>query len=382
MFVALSLPFMAACEDDNDSNPTFHEPGDNAFVLNVPAYAENNVYDLENTDTVRLTTSQPDYGFTAGTTYTVQMSLDGTFADDASNYVVLPTAYNNTSIGILGAEFSNSVNELWQLVKGDEDQPEQIDLYVRLKANLTANADLGVCYSNAVKLTVKPYTPPVTVSLPATMYLIGAMPASNWSTWLPLHPVYDVPGKFYGVFYFSDGCNFKFGPDEGVWDTARTWGQYTADDQAGAGLGEGTDSGNSQIEKGGWYTVVVTTVIKNDEVLYTMSVLPAEIYVFGAANGGTWDFADAWKFAVPTTADGDFVSPALTAAGEVRIAVKTGTEWWRTELTFLQGTGELYYRNENIIDSWGGDLGADYSIPGTAGVSVHLNFATGTGSLR
>ena len=38
------------------------------FVLNEPAY-KNNLYDLENSTSIELTCSQPDYGFTAGTEY-------------------------------------------------------------------------------------------------------------------------------------------------------------------------------------------------------------------------------------------------------------------------------------------------------------------------
>ena len=55
------LPFMASCETDTDSNPTLQQP--TTFVLNTPAYAENNVYDLANAETVNLTTTQPDYGY-------------------------------------------------------------------------------------------------------------------------------------------------------------------------------------------------------------------------------------------------------------------------------------------------------------------------------
>ena len=41
---ALTLPFFTACESDTDSNPVFHEATE--FVLNEPAYAANNTYDL------------------------------------------------------------------------------------------------------------------------------------------------------------------------------------------------------------------------------------------------------------------------------------------------------------------------------------------------
>lgn len=380
--LALSLFAVMGCENDIDSNPQFKQPGDNALVLNVPPYAENNVYDLERTDTIVLTTSQPDYGYTAATNYVVQLSLDGNYAD-GSDFVSLPQNYDKARICAKGADFTNALNELWDKVKGAEQLPEQLDVYVRLRASVAGQTDLGVCYSNVIKLTVKPYTPPVTVQLPAEMYLIGGMPASDWNNWLPFHPVYDAPGAFYGVFYFSENANFKIGPDNGVWDTARTYDQITFVDNANAGLVAGTDNGNSQVNKAGWYTVVVTTKVKNDEVLYTVTFEPALLYVFGDATGGSWDYSDAWQFAVPADAEGDFVSPALAANGELRIAVRTSAfDWWRTEITFLNSTGAIYYRNENLISNWEGDLGADYSVKGTPGSTVHLNFATGTGALK
>ena len=72
--VTFALPLFTACETDNDSNPILNEP--DTFTLNTPAYAANNVYDLKNAQTVELTCSQPDYGFPAATTYTVQASFE------------------------------------------------------------------------------------------------------------------------------------------------------------------------------------------------------------------------------------------------------------------------------------------------------------------
>lgn len=40
--MGLAVLAFSACESDRDSNPTLLEP--DTFVLNVPPYAENNVY--------------------------------------------------------------------------------------------------------------------------------------------------------------------------------------------------------------------------------------------------------------------------------------------------------------------------------------------------
>ena len=72
---------------------------------------------------------------------------------------------------------------------------------------------------------------------------------------------------------------------------------------------------------------------------------------------------------------------AMVASGEVRMCVKTEVDWWRTEFTLYDGN--IFYR-ENIAvnDSWGADVGAGYSIQGSAGKIMQLNFTAGTGEMK
>ena len=58
--LTMGLLALSACEADRDSNPVLNEP--DTFVLNVPAFASNNVYDLKNSESLELTCTQPDYG--------------------------------------------------------------------------------------------------------------------------------------------------------------------------------------------------------------------------------------------------------------------------------------------------------------------------------
>ena len=74
--LAMGLSFFTACDDDRDSNPVIQQP--TTFVLNEPAYASSNI-DLESSKEIRLTCSQPDYGYTAAVTYQVQLSLTNSF---------------------------------------------------------------------------------------------------------------------------------------------------------------------------------------------------------------------------------------------------------------------------------------------------------------
>ena len=55
--LTMGLLALSACEADRDSNPVLNEP--DTFVLNVPAFASNNVYDLKNSESLELTCRQP-----------------------------------------------------------------------------------------------------------------------------------------------------------------------------------------------------------------------------------------------------------------------------------------------------------------------------------
>ncbi len=46
--LTMGLLALSACEADRDSNPVLNEP--DTFVLNVPAFASNNVYDQKNSE--------------------------------------------------------------------------------------------------------------------------------------------------------------------------------------------------------------------------------------------------------------------------------------------------------------------------------------------
>ena len=88
--------------------------------------------------------------------------------------------------------------------------------------------------------------------------------------------------------------------------------------------------------------------------------------------------AEGWSFTVPTTKDGEFVSPAFVGsvpAGTdkgVRMYVKIpGHDWWHSEFVVLDG--KIKYR------ATGGDQDR---ATGNVGQQVHLNFAKGTGEIK
>lgn len=362
-----------SCSEDRDSNPTFHEAP--TFVLNVPAFAANNVYDLKNSDVIVLTTSQPDYGFPVATEYTAHVSLDN------ENFTPLSTTSHEAIFKIPASE----LNETILALAGDKDLSAPIPVYIKLTAHVRGNADLGVSTSNTITLpNVQAFVPEVTIELPKKMHIVGDFPASeSWSTFVPLHAAFSQDGWFYGVVFFNDGSQFKINPDAGWQGNDKGYGQVTPVDNAEAGYVSGGDgdTANMKIEKGGWYTVVVKTKIANGSVNYTVEINPAKVYVIGAAEGGNWSLMSEWMFTAPADANGEWVSPAFAGAGELRLAIDCGTDWWKTEFT-IKNDGTLYYRDLDIPSNWAENVGADFSCSVNMGQKAYLNFTAGTGRIE
>ena len=93
---------MSACDSDLDHNPTLQTP--TKFVLNTPASA-NSTIDLDNSKTINLTCSQPDYGFPANTVYTVEVATKA----DMSDAVKLSQTFNSATLPLDAAELASAL---------------------------------------------------------------------------------------------------------------------------------------------------------------------------------------------------------------------------------------------------------------------------------
>lgn len=385
MLITLGLLAFSACESDRDSNPTLKEPG--SFVLNVPPYADNNVYDLANSTSLEFTCSQPDYGVPMGTTYAVQMCLSDNFVEASdgvdANYVTLSTVYTSTKVNVDAVELALALVDLWDTT-GEGDFPkETIPLYFRLKASLTSAPARGLCYSNVIKLPqVLGYKAEAPVALPTELYMTGDMEgASAWGNWIKLVAATETPGKFWRVQYFQAGNQMKF-------NTMAGWGGETAyfdglipdasKDFAGAGgVDDGYGNLNIGIGKTGWYTVVITAKLAGTAITYTLEFFEVAVYLTGEPLTGAWGGeGDAYKFTAPVSPAEPFVSPATVGGGSLRIFAKVpGIDWWKSE--FVVFDGEIKYR-EN-----GGELAAQgFATNVGAGKKVKVNFITGEGSIE
>lgn len=374
LLLAVVAVGFVSCEEDRDSNPIWNEDAAKTFVLNMPAVAVNNVLDLEGSDNVVFTTSQPDYGFPVSTVYTTWVSLDG------AEYVALPTTSTSAVISIPAKE----INEALLGLLGDGDVSEPMPVKVKLTAALFADPEMGKAESNVIELPkVKVYVPKVEVTLPTKMHIVGGFAASEgWSKFVAMAPAYSQEGMFYGVVYLAEGDEFKINPDAGWKGNDMGTGQITLDGDIAATCENGDKGSNLKMgSASGWYNVIVKAKIANGAVQYTMSMIEAKVYIIGAAFGGVWEKSDDALFTAPATANGEWVSPAFTGSGELRMFIDCGLDWWKTEFT-LDGDNNIFYRTMDIPNNWAENVGAAYSKQVNPDGHVYLNFTAGTGRIE
>ena len=363
----------SSCESDRDDNPVLNEP--TTFTLNVPAYV-NTVYDLENSTSLELTCSQPDYGYTAATTYTVEVSLTQDFA----SFETLASTYTTAKMNVAADEIAVAATNL-KVAAGatDAEFPLETALHFRLKASVGTDQfgnELGAIYSNVITLpNVKLHfaLPPVLV--PENIYIIGDHNGWDWNKCLPMTLVYGTDNMFWRMTYLTGGWKFNTAL---AWDGGEVGynGVVEYKDNAGAGI-SGEGSGNIQVSNPGWYLVVITANVVGRDVQYAVTINEPEVWMIGDVTGVDWqDRAAGWRLEVPTTADGEFVSPAFAANATPENGVRVycpieGHDPWHSE--FMVFDEKIKYR------ATGGDQDR---VTANAGQKLYLNFSNDTGRIE
>lgn len=376
LLVVMSLTLMTACSDDNDSNPTIQSPTE--FKLNTPALQDTPI-DLANSSKIILTCSQPNYGYTASVQYTVQVATD----ENMTDAVELSETSSSAKVEINAASLASALTNIYvEKGKTEADFPMDVKAYFRLKANIvTSNGNVvegTEILSNVVSLNnihLLFSLPPV--NLPSHVYAVGSFCDWKWDNCFDMVQVYGTDNTFWRLVYIDDS-GIKF-------NSAAEW---NGSEVGYAGITVSGDckddiidkDGNIASSKPGWYLVIVTTSVVNREIHYDVQFNKPTIWLIGPAAGSD-DFAEeaeGWSFTVPTTKDGEFVSPAFVGsvpAGTdkgVRMYVKIpGHDWWHSEFVVLDG--KIKFR------ATGGDQDR---ATGNVGQQVHLNFAKGTGEIK
>ncbi|MDY9918146.1 MAG: SusF/SusE family outer membrane protein [Proteiniphilum sp.] len=369
------IGFFYACEDND--NIVLQQP--ESFVLNTPKYASG-IYDLQHTETIEFTTSQPDYGFTAATLYAVEISLSQNFAE----YATLAGSYSTAKFDISAQDVAVALVALHEVEEESNYPVDPHPLYVRLSATISGSK-VSPVYSNVITLPqVLGYFALEAMTMPEEMYIIGNVAGNwDWNSSTEMIPVWGSPGKFWAMQYLGqtgDGGNAEI-----KFNYAKEWNgnEFGYNDVT---IGEGSDgiSGNDDnnitIGNPGWYIVVVTTAIEGRGYTFSVDFLPPYVYLQGDVNGGHWGTTDeAYRFAIPDLslgADAEFVSPAFTAAtaadGGIRASIQLpGHEWWHTEFMVFDGVF--------IPRGAGGDQDR---VAGTVGQRLSINFTNRTGNIE
>ena len=361
------LAMFTACSSDTDSNPVFSQP--ESFVLNTPALA-GNTYDLAHCKYVELTCTQPDYGYTAAVTYSVEISFNENMTDSVS----LPTSYTTAKMQVDASEIAVAATQLKVDAGVPEEQfPIDAPLYVRLNAVL--GNGLGEVFSNVICLQNihLDFALPA-VTLPEKVYVIGGFCGWHWDNAPAMAMVNGATNTFWHLVYMGDGQGIKFNTHT-AWDGGEVgFDQATVNDLAGAGVK--SDGGNFSADNAGWYIAVVRLALEGRDIKYDVTFQKPEVYLMGPVVGGWDECKPEALFTVPAAMDGEFVSPAFIdgVSGDpgVRAYIKIeGYDWWKTE--FMVFDGNIVYR---------GNGGDQERVSADAGQKLYLNFATDKGRIE
>ena len=384
---ALVLPLLfTSCDEDRDSNPTLDLSHlAERFVLNTPALAENNTYDLSSAKNLVLTCSQPNYG---GVPYPVkyyaQVSINPAFVSDPTvTHKELATyAENPSRLDFDAYEVNKAIVSLFRAANPDANLPDEMPVYIRLRAVIggALNQTLGETYSNVITL------PSVKATIPDAkftdnLFLIGSSIQTPWESWKPIPQVEGLDGNYYGIIYVPAGGEFKFATE--INDELGYNQIKEIVDEAGAGISAG-DNQKIKVANAGWYTLHFKGTISKDKknINWTLTVYKTQVCLIGACIGQeTWGFADDTALTPPDDPNGEWVSPAFTASKELRVSVKVGDiNWYSTEFTVHKG--DVFWRMKNMPNNWAETMGSDYSVTTTPGKKLYVNFDTNKAEVK
>jgi hypothetical protein len=380
LLLLCSICILSACADDRDSNPTLQNPTEGSLVLNIPGMSENAIFDLANSNSVNLTlNSLPNYGFPAYTTYTVSASLDSNMGKSVD---ILSAS--SSKLVIDAASLASELTTLALAEGYDTDEfPLTIPVYFQVRAAATKYAGSAIegteTTSNIVSLKnvlLQFALPPV--NPPANLYVVGNFNGWSWDSSLTMAPTYDATNKFWHIVWI-DESGLKFNAEK-AWDGGEVGfgGLRTI---SGSRAGDIVDSGgNIASSKPGWYLMIITAEVAGRDIVYDAQFEDPNVYLMGPVtpNGDWKELEDGTMLEIPTTLDGQFVSPAFAKSvpggdGDgVRAYVKIeGFDWWKTE--FMVFGTEIKYRGA------GGD---QERVAGNAGQKLYLNFGNDTGEIK
>lgn len=354
---SLLLGLCAGCDDDRDDNPEIGIATE--FKLNEPSVSGLTL-NLEQSESVRLTWSQPNWQFPLACSYTVQIGTANTWQTpyaaerDDETGMLLCDYYETDPVNGYEADV-----KALDIAKGiaavshwdDETSvPEVTDVYLRVLADPKAGGAYTIA-SNPVKITVNPYYLELGNAPIEMWWLLGACIADgNWTAdgvGVSVVPFAKAPDGEYNVAtgqgpltftgYFDGG--FKVIKNLGSWDI-----QLGCDDTGGFVYNDG---GGSNISCGaaGYYTLTFNTAEYGQAGCFKIEPYEGEPKVYDAINV-SGDF-NSW---------GDDAMTALSTAD----CMAGHNHLWYFVLDATGGDTTLKFK---IADSWDTNWGsADFPL--------------------
>lgn len=253
---------MSSCEEDTYPRLEPDSIAPEQDILNTPATADM-YYNLQETETINLTCRQPEYGFSALTTYKVQVSLSPEFKSVAMNedgetaapeYVELTSAFTTTSMHVPCSEIAEAICAL-RGISSEEGYTEEDarPLYIRLRAFIAQAEEETSVISNIISLkAVKSY---FAVRLPGYIWLIGE--PQGWdingkAEWRLFESSDAIDSKVYhGTFDIPGIFRFRFYTAVGDWES-NSIGAQVEDNPVIIELKNGVYTGAAVAGKGAW----------------------------------------------------------------------------------------------------------------------------------
>lgn len=343
---------LTACSDDRDSNPTVQQP--ESFVLNMPALA-GNIYDLENSDSLTFTYTQPAYGYTAAVSYYTQVSLTDEWQNfkveangdttvyTSPKYVELDGFTTKALTNASAADIDKAIMKMGGYGSAEE-VPASDTLYVRMRAKLDAGYE---CTSNAVRIIVKPYYKALVQAAPELWYMIGGcIGDGTWGSTIgtSVYPMCPIEGETYDettgqgpltfTGYFVTDQGFKIVKVPGEWGVGAQWGCKDGDFYTPYLKDDAAEGGNFTAPEDGYYTINLNTKTNTLSLAKAASdpTEYASMYIIG-------DF-DSWAFS-------DQMSPVDTWTG-------AKPHVWTFSLSLTADTNLKFAANGAWDANWGG----------------------------
>ena len=372
---------VTSCSDNIDKN---YATQPTSFTLNASATTiALSATNAGSTKAVTFSWDSLTYGVSTPVTYTLQVdTLNGTFANPIEESVT-SNSYTFT--------YSDSILNL-RALKLKLKAGQQGKLKARLKSSLAYNQ--MVAYSNAITLTVTPYSSIVLkYQMPSALYLQGGAVASNWG-----YPVPDAQKmvqiddhRFALLVSLTAGGSYDF------LTSASSWGDpayRAATSSQSASSGNFIPSGSATTPAWGGADIpapatsgVYQVIVDFSTGTYTVTAAPglltapSALYILGDASPLGWAAPDATQKFTQVDANTFTLKVALT--GGKSYSLITAASTWTdpayilpagSNASTLTAGGEIIA--SGAANNWGG---VNIQSPATSGTyTITVNFKAGT----